>query len=147
MCTSPSAGTAGEPWREVRVTAGDTIEIRMEAPPSGPEPAPFALYVWLGRPDPASDSPQPFGLGTTCFPTYLVSGLPKPFRVWNNLGHPGWLGEPNYPSQPAPSTIVSRATGWPQPVTITIQGFIADNGSAAEGPGSVTNGVVLRVTP
>ncbi len=107
--------------------------------------APFVLYAWRGEPDESTSSPQPYRMGTMCFATFLSVGLPKPLKVWNNAGRRGQLGQPDYPSQPAPSTVVARPTGWHQAITVTFQGLIADSGTAADVPASVTNAVVLRV--
>lgn len=143
MINGETGGSCVE--RIVSVQVGAPIEIFMDAPPSGPNPAIFALYLWKGEPDGSTDSPQPLQLGTMCFPSYLTSGDPKPARVWNNAGHEPLLGKPDFPSQPAPSTVLSRTIGWHRSMTVTLQGFIVDHGSAAEIPGSVTNAIVLKI--
>jgi hypothetical protein len=117
----------------------------MESPPAGPVPAPFALYAWLGENDTGHCTPQPLALGAMCFPTFLCGGDPLPYRVWNNIGKEPWLGTPHFPSDPAPSIVASAPVGWPHPITVTLQGFILDNGSAANVPASVTNAIVLSV--
>ncbi len=129
----------------VVVGIGEPIEIRLDAPPAGPSPAPFALYAWLAAPVPSKDYPQPEGLGSTCLPTFFSAGLPKPSLVWNNAGHVGRLGSPDLPSSPAPTTVVARARGVANPVVVTLQGILADDGSAAQVPASVTNAVVLQI--
>lgn len=131
--------------RIVSIALDEPIEIAMAAPPAGPVPAVFALYVWFGSPDPSNDYPQPFGLGTTCLPTFLTIDIPKPARIFNNAGHRALLGEPDHPSSPAPSTVVSRPQGVSTPATATLQGLIVDDGSAGALPGSVTNAIVLEI--
>lgn len=137
-------GNAGV-CNDVDVRVGSPIEIFMDAPPAGPSPAPFVLYVWTGEPDESTVSPQPANLGLMCLPTFLTVGTRKPFKVWNNAGHGRWLGQPDFSSQPAPSTVLSAGAGWDRPVTLTLQGYIFDHGSAADVRASVTNAVVLRV--
>jgi hypothetical protein len=107
--------------------------------------ASFALYAWLARPEERTSTPQPHGLGTTCFPTFLTGGIPRPDKVWNNIGHPFWLGEPDFASEPAPSLVMYKPGGWPHPVTATFQGFILDDGAANDAGASVTNGVVVEI--
>ncbi len=131
--------------RRVTVALDSPIEIAMVAPPAGPAPAPFALYVWFGAPDLANDYPQPWSIGTMCFPSFLTIGVPKPARIFNNARHRGLLGVPDYPSKPAPSILVSRPQGVSTPVTATLQGLIADSGSAGAVPASVTNAIVLEL--
>ncbi len=140
-------GSAGDrATREVRLAAGESIRIDMLAPPAGPATAPFALYAWTGESTPGTIVEQPFGLGWTAFATPLQGG--KPDATWNNLGRFGNLGAPTLPSTPAPSVVVNLGGGLPLGTTVTLQGYIADDGSAVtRGPASVTNAIVLRVEP
>ena len=140
-------GRFGSPRRRVRLPIGEPLEISMAAPPAGPESAPFALYAWLGEPDATTISPQPLGLGTTCLPTFLAGGMRVPTRVWNNAGREPNLGTPDFPSSPAPSVPLSRSTGLARNVVFTLQGLIADDGSAAERRASVTNAAVIETFP
>jgi len=138
-------GSAGDDTRTVSVAVGFPVVAFMDVPPSGPIPAPFALYVWLSVPSTTTITPHPFSLGTMCFPTPVTGGLPQPKRIWNNIGHPEILGTPYYPSDPAPSTPLSRPGGIWFVVSMTFQGIILDDGSAANKPASITNAVVLKV--
>jgi len=140
-------GSAGDLDRVVVATIGSPIEITMNAPPLGPSPAPFALYAWMGAPNESTVTPQPKGVGTMCLPTPVTGGLPQPKRIWNNIGHYPLLGYPHFPSAPAPSTPFSTSSGVPFAITATFQGFIFDNGSSARHPASITNAVILQVTP
>jgi hypothetical protein len=138
---------AGRPsTRTVQVGQNDPFELYMDAPPSGPGTAPFALYVWLGEPTESSVTPHPQGVGDMCFATPLIPGSPSimPRKVWNNIGKPQLLGEPDFPSSPAPSVVLSRPAGLGVAVTATFQGLIVDDGSAADKPGSVTNAVIVN---
>jgi len=138
-------GSAGDEDHVVTVAFGDPIDVTMEAPPAGPEPAPFALYVWIGEPDETTVTPQPKNLGAMCFPTPLSGGLPQPKKIWNNLGRVDRLGNPDYPSTPAPSTVLHLPTGLDVAIAVTFQGFILDDGSASSKPASVTNAMLLRI--
>jgi len=137
--------SAGSRKRIRRLAVGEPITVTVDAPPAGPSPAPFALYAWLGANDVTTCTPQPFGLGTMGFPTILSGGTPLPYRIWNNLGKEPWLGMPHFPSEPAPTIVVSAPGGWPNPITVTLQGFILDDGSQANKPASITNAVALMV--
>lgn len=136
---------AGDGYRAVTIGTGRALRINMLAPPAGPDPAPFALYAHLATPTTATVSPQPYGLGDMCLPTFLSIGIPKPDKLWNNAGHEPLLGKPDYPSSPAPTAVFARTRGVNAPVTLTLQGIIADNGSAGKVPASVTNAIILRI--
>jgi hypothetical protein len=137
--------SSGDPWRTVRIPAGRPIEVFMNVPPGGPDPAAFALYAWLGEPSPGTVTPHPLNLGDACFPTPLSGGTPAPTKIWNNIGKTALLGDPDFPSDPAPSVVFHKASGLAQPVTVTFQGFLLDDGSSATKPASITNAVILEV--
>jgi hypothetical protein len=129
----------------VTVTTDDPFTIRMDAPPAIPDgPAGFALYAWLGEPDPGTLSPLPFELGLSCMPMPLAPGSPAPSRIWNNLGRVSKLGVPDFPSTPAPSLVFRKVSGVGVVATFYLQGLIEDPGSA-QGQGALTNGIVVRV--
>jgi len=138
-------GSTGDRKRVYGTPVGSPLTLTMDAPPAGPEPAPFALYAWLGEPDRTTLTPQPHGLGMMGFPTVLAGGDPQPYRIWNNIGKHPWLGSPNFPSDPAPSVVLSAPGGWPRPITVTLQGFILDHGSMANVPASITNALILKL--
>jgi hypothetical protein len=140
-----SVNGVSERWVEIPI--GEPIEVRMEASPSGPSPGPFVLYAWPGEPDSLTMTVQPHGLGMSCFATYLSGGIPKPRWVWNNIGHPYYLGEPDFPSEPAPSVVVDDSSGAPRPGVVTLQGILVDDGAVGEGRASVTNAVIVQVVP
>jgi hypothetical protein len=138
-------GSPGGNGRIYTTTTGSPLTVSLDVPPAGPNPAKFALYVWIGEPDETTEALQPKGIGTMCFPTPLTGGAPQPKKIWNNIGKFGQLGEPSYPSSPAPSVVFDKPSGRPNPLTVTFQGFILDQGSAADKPASITNAVVLKV--
>ncbi len=137
-------GTAGDDvYRKVVIPAGSTVTIAMRLPPSGPNPASFALYAWFGEAGELDPSFQPYDIGTACFPMPLGNGLPwaPPTTVANNTGY-YLLGFPLLPGiLPAPTYVVQNYTLQPGAVW-TLQGIIFDNGSGG-GAMSLTNAVVL----
>lgn len=138
----------GGEGRRVVIAVGEAFQLTIDAPPAGPNPAGFALYAWTTPPDSSTISPQPYNLGSMCMPTFLdaTAGAPEPFKVWNNIGRRAKLGVPDLPSIAAPSIVADLPNGWPSAFTATVQGFIHDNGSAADGPASITNAIVLEIT-
>jgi hypothetical protein len=140
-------GEDGSPWRTVTVSVGEPLTVEMTAPPAGPDPAPFALYLWRREPRLSTIRPQPFRLGEMCLPGPIDGDWPAPYKIWNNIGYRETLGHPDFPSTPAPSVVANRPFGMTHIVTVTLQGFIFDNGSAADGPASVTNSVSVRIVP
>jgi predicted outer membrane repeat protein len=136
-------GSSGDARRVVTISLLTPISVEMTPSPAGPTTAPFVLYAWEGAPDLVTIVPQPYGLGWTGFATPLQPELPQPVQIWNNLGHAPLLGAATQPSVPAPSTVIQKLARFR--ATFTLQGFILDDGSAAEGPGSVTNAVVVSV--
>jgi hypothetical protein len=140
-----NGGIGDEKTRAVSLAIGEPFLLTMDAPPAEAA-APFVLYVWLGTPGPATPRAQPFGIGCTAFPTPLQRfDAPQPAVVFNNIGKPSKLGAADYPSRPAPSTVIDKTDGFSRALTITIQGLIVDHGTAGSKPGSVTNGMVVRV--
>ena len=139
-------GSAGDATRRLRLATGAALEVTMAAPPAGPSSAPFALYAWLAEPDVTTRVALPRSIGALCFPSALSGGgAPMPDVIWNNAGREHRLGTATLPSTPAPSAIASVPNGSPRPITFTLQGLIADQGSGAEVSGSVTNAVVVEI--
>jgi hypothetical protein len=120
------------------------LVVFLAAPPLATGGAPFALYAWAGEPDPSTVRTLPFGLGEACLPMFASHGPPFPRAVWNNTGRAA-LGAPTRPSAPAPSIVLLRPAGAGRAVTFYLQGLIADPGSSAARPASVTNGVTVVV--
>lgn len=140
-------GSAGDGRRVVTASVGEPIAVTVSAPPAGPQTAPFALYVWEDEPD--HDSVvvlQPRGLGFLCFGSPMSRGT-QPIYIWNNLGWRQALGRPDRESSPAPTTLVDTRHGSRIAIKVTLQGVIADHGSAADGPVSLTNAIVLDIVP
>ncbi len=141
-----NGGVGASSTREVQLAAGEPVTIDLVAPPTGPVPAPFALYAWRGEPSIDSVTEQPYRAGWTAMPTPLQGATPD--EVWNNIGFRRAFGIPTRGSMPAPSRIVRVPGGLSPGTIVTLQGFILDEGSGADLPGlSVSNAIVIRVGP
>jgi HYR domain-containing protein/IPT/TIG domain-containing protein/WD40 repeat protein len=139
-------GSIGDGFRQVFVNQHQSITGAM-VPPSSRTTARFAMYAWARFPGGVNLKVQPFGLGTTCFPTPLTHNcLPQPNAIWNNLGFTNFLGTATFPSTPAPSTFFTYP-GFGSQRSITFQGFVQDDGSQNSRNASITNAVILRVNP
>ena len=105
----------------------------------------FVLYAFVTAPN-ASTAREIalLSIGQTAMPMPLSEASPKLKRTWNNLGHPGLLGAPDFPSSPAPSTVLNKPSGLGRIGTFTFQGLILDPLSPG-GVAAVTNGIVLQV--
>jgi len=135
-------GSAGEGWERVVAVDGQSpISIAL-APPGGQEQARFVLYAFPGAPSAGSVSPLPFDLGLSCFAPPLVGGAP--LHIWNNWGRHGKAGTPDYPSAPAPSTMVHTPAEVGLGDEVTLQGFIENHHATGRFPASVTNALLLR---
>jgi hypothetical protein len=140
-------GSAGDDaYRTIVLPPGTLVTLTMETPPTGPNPAAFALYVWPGEAGPSDPAVQPYGIGTACFAMPLSNGspAPPPITLANNIGYFSLLGKPKIPNtSPAPTTIVQNVKA--PKGTWTLQGIIFDNNPNpnASKPVSLTNAVVL----
>lgn len=135
-------GSSGGPARSLTIGTGDPLTVSVSLPPAAAGPSPFALYAFRGGAGASTATFVP-GLGFTCFPTPLSGGTPRLKATWNNTGFPV-LGPASFPSSPAPSVPLSRASGSGRPVRFTLQGIIADPGSASRQPWSVTNAIEVE---
>lgn len=131
--------------RELTVTTSTPLTVSMAAAPAGPASGNYAVYVYLQAPDETTVQAQPKQLGDFCFPSTILGGSQTPAVIFNNIGKPARLGTPDFPTTPAPSDVISIPNGVGMQLTATFAGFLLDNGSAADVPASITNGVVLHV--
>lgn len=139
-------GSTGDASRTVTLSVGQPLAGAV-ASPSSLATARFCIYVWAGIPNASTLTPLPRGLGFSVFPTPFAGGAPQPRIRFNNLGRTSILGTPTAPSTPAPSTLFSRPSGLSHPLSATLQGLIQDAGSIIDQQVSVTNAVLVRVTP
>jgi hypothetical protein len=145
-------GSPGGSERVVTVGADEQIRLDITAPPSRPAPlsSRHVVYAWLGEPDALAVSIQGrsgFFLGWTALPTIFSGGSPRPLRLWNTFGHAPVLGEPDFPSDEAPATLLLLPMGRPGSITATFQGLIEDDAAPNDHGVATTNAVVLRVDP
>ncbi len=139
-------GSSGGSNHSRPIPRNTPVDVGMISPPSRVgRPSGFALYLRRGLPTVDSLTPHPFNLGTFAFPTPISGGSPQPNEIWNNLRHEATLGFPTRPSQPAPTTVFSRASGIRRAIDATFQGVIADDNSPHPQGFSITNGIRLRI--
>lgn len=138
-------GVFGDEFRCLSIPAGAPISVALSPSPSGPDPADYALYAYPGEADFTMVTPQPFQIGSACFPTRLSGGIPQPLPLANTLGFENRFGGPIFPgTPPAPCEVIFVPDGLPSPVVYTLQGFLVDAGSG--GPSfSLTNALVLTI--
>lgn len=123
------------PARRLRVDRFAPFRIDMAASPGDPQSA-FALFAWIGAPDPGSVVAAPGTTGSIGMRPPFAGGAPK--KTWNNLGNEPAYGAPNLPSTAAPSVVIERPR-LPKRARFYLQGIIEDS-SAPEGL-AVTNGI------
>ncbi len=134
----------GDPLRrDVLLQTGQPILIAMVNPSSRSAPSRFALYARVGEPGAGMLTSLPRGLGSMIFPPPFRGGHPA--AIWNNAGFQPILGTPTLPSSPAPSLVFSRPGGAPNPIIVTLQGLIEDDGSQIPERWSVTNALIVHV--
>jgi Tol biopolymer transport system component len=139
--------TVGDPLnRELSLAVRQPITTVMLTPSTRAE-ARFVLYAWAGVPRPETLTALPRGLGSMVFAPPFVPGAPATLAIWNNAGYRSTLGAPTHPSRPAPSVVFTSAAGAPNPARVTLQGLIEDDASRIPEGWSITNAVILRITP
>jgi hypothetical protein len=116
-------------------------------PGTGPNPAPFVLYVFPEEPQLGHVQRQNFFIGTSCMPMPLGNGnpYPPPYTLANSAGYENILGYPIlHWLGPAPCTVLNLPAGLPEGY-YTFQGYIFDNASSSAANLSLTNAIVLKV--
>ena len=131
-------GSAGLPSRVVTVGISQPFTISMLQPTTNPLfPSPFGIGAYIGIPGSAQVTPLPFGIGTLCIPsTLLTPGYPGAFMLTNNFDatFPQFL-----PSTPAPWSATN--VGLPFSLEITFQGVVFGTPAQLQ----ATNALVLRI--
>lgn len=136
-------GTTGNgDERVVLVDATSDVAITV-TPPKAQAQARFAMYGWIGTPTASSVSPQPYEVGTMCFPTLLNGGNPD--VIWNNANHVNKLGQADFESERAPYTMTHSPAELGLGSELTLQGFIENKLAGGSQAASITNAIVLRV--
>lgn len=143
-------GLPGDSEGVATVGLDEPFQLDIVAPPSRSAPmrSSYVVYVWVGEPGQHAVSVQQragFFLGWTAFPTVFSGGLPQPVRLWNTFGHEPFLGDPDFVSDKAPTTLFSLPNGRSIPITATFQGFVEDDAAPTDFGVATTNAVVLRV--
>lgn len=135
-------GAGPDAHRKMTISYNQIVQIRMEAPPLGPTPARFALYMVRREAAAADVSRHPEDMGTGCFVTPLTWTPPGPptITLVNNIGDYSVYGTPKLPHVPPAPSIVF--TGRLPQGTYTFQGLIEDTDT---GVLHLTNAVVLEL--
>jgi Tol biopolymer transport system component len=140
-------GSAGGTSRTVTVARRAPIDVVLQEPPAGPNPARYGLWVWLG----GSSSPFSLDVGTstlgcTVNPTPLQPfAAPQPFRCLRGGLPPVFCsGIVELAAPTAAPWSATRAQGFGR-IRLTLQGVIEDDGSASADRFSVTNAVIVDV--
>jgi hypothetical protein len=142
-------GSPGDGWRRsLSVRTHSPISIALAAPPAGPDPAEYALWIWNGAS--ARPTPTSFGGATACSiaPTPFALPLePQPMRCFRSAGAPpvACAGQLRFPGPAAAPFSIVRPNGIPRARAFLIQGIVQDSGGVA--PYSLTNAVEVRVVP
>ena len=137
-------GSAGDPSRTVTVAIGSPLTASLTGSPSGPASARYVLWIWPAPPTrPVSLDLGSSTLGCVVNPTPFQPFLaPQPFRVLVGGMPPVFTAGVGILSSPATAPwTLTRAHGFAQPRTLTLQGVIEDAGSASADGFSVTNAV------
>ncbi len=141
-------GSVGVPGtREVSVPVRDPITVSLSAAPEGPALAKYFLVAWIGDPQ-APTNLRIAGNILGCFvnPIPLTGGNPMPFRCLRG-GLPSVVcnGVREINAPPTAPFEATKATGLANPLTLSIQAFLEDNGSAHPVGYSVTNAVIVNI--
>lgn len=131
----------------VSLRPGAEVTVSHTSCPSGPLFGRYGLFVWIGTP--RNSGPLIIGaqrLGCFVNPVPLQGGLPAPFLCLRGSLPPVICS--GVSEVPAPATTpwtVTQASGLAQPMILTLQGLVEDDGAANSLGFSVTNAVVLKV--
>lgn len=136
-------GSPGNLGRAITLPSSEEVHVTVNPPRHGPATAPFALYAYVGGTTGPSESPM--SLGWTTFPTAAHGSEDPSLRTLvNNIGPLKLYGQPSLNRRPAPTSVVFRRS--PQiPLSVSLQAYIRDNGSANPGRISISNSIDLRI--
>lgn len=145
LLVNGSVGSLGN--RKVEMGVSQSIEVSLNASSMGPAQGKYFLAAWIGGPQtPLGLSVQGQLVGCFVNPIPLTGGDNQPFRCLRG-GLPGAVcrGVRELPSPPTAPFSATKAGGLSNPLTITVQALLEDNGSAHPIGYSVTNAVVIEV--
>jgi hypothetical protein len=125
------------------MAVGGTLTVDIRNAPSL-ERSPFVIFVYLGEASPATETEQPFDLGTACFPTPL-NGSVQTLTLANGMGHEDQLGTALIRRRPTPAPIRVLEKPIGRSAVVTLQGFLRDSGAISPVRVAITNAVVLRL--
>ncbi len=152
-------GSAGGAERTVVVPAGTPFTIQLQAPPAGPSPAVYGLWLWsdaldtlgvydLNVPGNAGfrGGVDPVRIGCTVGPTpFDGSSMPQPMHCVRGAGVPGRFCRGIAEAQGPASAPFMRSKTFQNPQTLILQGVIQDSGADNTVGYSVTNRITLVI--
>ncbi|MBI1848899.1 MAG: PD40 domain-containing protein [Planctomycetes bacterium] len=144
-------GSSGDSTTHVvSASTGAPITVSLDPSPAGPDLPGYVVWAWRGIPTNAFFvlvNGDPIGCAANPNPLNPRLPRPQPFRCVMGGFSALYCGSvPTLGGSPisAPWSL-TRAQGFMQPLTITLQGVIADSGATNSHGLSVTNAVVLRI--
>ncbi len=144
-------GSIGEgTGRTLSLASDDPLTIDMNASPFDAlrgEESRFAVFIWTRVPREDQLVTLPLNAGCLAYNIPATGTVRLPKRTWNNLLHLPIIGNPDFASTPAPSTVFELPQGTGTRVTFTIQGLIEDRGAQGGFPVSPTNAIIVDVAP
>jgi hypothetical protein len=147
-------GSHGDGHRIVSVATNATIEVSLEASPSGPggpgNPiARYVLWIWPSHPSlPLDFSADGAVVGCTVNPTPLnASANPQARWYLASRGMPSSIirGVRRAHGPDRAPWVVTRSHGFPTPIVLTLQGVLRDDGASNPTGYSTTNMVIVQV--
>lgn len=139
-------GTPGEDpvTRVTTVRTGQPIRLFL-LEPSSTENDRYVIYGWRATPGAADLRSTP--IGSFVLATPFIGGTPQPKAIWNTLGHRRVLGQPTRPSRRGYDVLFMFSAGFSRPTHLVFQGLVEDGLSTSASGLSVTNAILVNVTP
>ena len=148
-------GSDGGPSRTIAATLSTPLRFVVDEPSAesgdgGQERV--CMYIWFDAPQASDNVVLPRNLGNMCFGPKLITTRPANI-TYNSIGATNKLGNDNAPGPaeriPDGGTLefVSYPAGFGAPITLTCQGIVQDVCTIGDKPFSITNGIVIEVTP
>jgi len=146
-------GTGGDDYTE-DVGQDESFKLEIDEAPGNRgdgNDSRACVYAWLGAPGDGDVVILPKGLGPMCFGLFCIA-TKNPKKIWNAFDPPGCFGTNNMPNPPVipdggTHTLLDKPNGIGKVATATFQGIIEDVCSQATKPYSVTNGILVNITP
>lgn len=142
-------GSVGGSERRVEIGLEEMVTVSFLAPPRGPNPASYGLWVWLGEATNPSGFPILFAgqlLGCSVGPTpFQPNASPQPDRCVASPGAGPLCRGTVSPSGPSTAPWTVAHPGFANPIILTVQGLVQDRGAGNSIQASLTNAVQIRI--